>query len=315
MTPTLAGKRVLVTGASGFVGAALVHSLSGRGAEVIAGLRATSSRYRLIGVEAPVRMVELDLLRHSQVQERLHDIRPHYVFNCVVNRDYRDRQTTVALNTTALVNLVEAARHPNLRGFVHCGSSLEYGAAPGPYREEDPLLPGSFFGAAKGAGTLLLQSLARLYALPLVILRLFQVYGPGEPKEHLIPTAIRRIPRGEPIPLTKPGMAHDPVYIDDVVRACLLAAQSGLQGEVFNIAGGRRQTNEETVQRIADVLGQPAKVETGAFPARDWDHGEWFADIGKAAERLGWFPATRFDDGVRATIAWQQQQEAGSRCD
>jgi len=306
MNDTFSQKAVLVTGANGFVGAHLVKTLEKQGAQVFAQVRQGSDTYRFDRLNTNPTRIEMDLCDATTVQQQLQAIRPHYVFNTVVNRNYDDVTTTIRLNTLALVNLLESAQGPKLKAFVHCGSSTEYGNLPGPFHETDLPAPCTLYGGAKLAGSQLLQSLSRSQKIPVAILRLFHIYGPLESDNRLIPTAIRNISDDKPVKLTDRGCTHDPVHIDDVVNACLLAAHSCNYGDIFNIANGCKTSNEDIVNTIASILGKKPSIQSGAFPRREWDRDDWFANVDKARQVLGWTATMDLQQGLSKTIDWMK---------
>lgn len=306
MKDTFTNKTVLVTGANGFVGAHLVKALEKQGAEVFAQVRQSSDTYRFDHLKTRPTPIEMDLCELTTVQQQLQAIRPHYVFNTAVNRNYNDVTATIQLNTLALVNLLESVQGSHLKAFVHCGSSTEYGNLPGPITETDLPEPCTLYGGAKLAGSQLLQSLSKSRKIPIAILRLFHVYGPLESDSRLIPTAIHNILNDKPVKLTDPGCTHDPVHIDDVVNACLLAAQSCGYGDIFNIASGCKISNEDIVNTIASILGKKPSIQSGAFAKREWDRDNWFANVDKVRNVLGWKVSMDFQEGLSQTIDWMK---------
>ena len=302
-------KKVLVTGANGFIGAHLVVALEREGAEVFALVRRHSDPARLVTLQSRAKRTVLDLLDFEAVRTELAAIQPNYVFHTAVGRDSDRWQSSIDLNGSATINLLQASLSPSLEKFVHCGSSLEYGDIKAPFREADAIKPNSLFGVSKAAGTLQLQQLALGKGFPVVILRLFHVYGILESEHRLVPTAIRSYLANRPIALTGTGYQHDFVYVSDVVKACLLAAAQGVSGQIFNIGSGTPVTNEQVVAQIGRISGKQVEVKTGAFPAREWDRTDWYADISKAKSQLGWQADTSLEDGLRQCIAWHLDHE------
>lgn len=310
MTNIFKGKRVVVTGANGFIGAHLVAALELEGADVFALVRKQSDLTRLMKLNSGASRINADLLDHARVTHKLKAVRPHYVFHTAVSRGYQNWSETLEVNGVATLNLLRACLSPSLQKFVHCGSSLEYGAIKAPFRESDAIRPESLFGASKAAASLQLQQLARSKGLPLAILRFFHVYGPMESAHRLVPTAIRSFLTGLPMTLTKPGYHHDFVYVGDVVKACLLvAAKDNLSGQIFNIASGNPVSNEKVIALISAITNKRTEITTGAFAPREWDKADWFADISKAREQLGWQPDTNLQDGLQQCVTWYLENE------
>ncbi len=300
-------ERVLVTGAAGFLGANLVRVLLDRGAEVHVVLRAGTDPWRLAAIRSRLQVRILDLADPDFVEWVGH-IRPQVLFDMAV-----ERKTTTAVEqlsawqngTHATLNLVRAAAEAGVEAIVHLGSSLEYGPHRRPLSEKTLLEPATFFGLLKSATTLLWQQAARGQRLPVVILRPFSVYGPWEGRERLIPTAIAAALTGRSMQLTAPGIRRDFVFVEDVVRACLLAAQSPhVRGEVFNIGSGRQRTNEAIVKAVGVACNVSIPVEVGVFPARETDTRFWVADRRKADRLLGWRPRVSLRIGLEQFVDW-----------
>jgi nucleoside-diphosphate-sugar epimerase len=278
---------VLVTGAGGFLGSRLVAALSEQGAEVHGLLRA-----------------EADLRDAAAIRAAVEGVRPRLVFSLAAGAGHpedADGQTAFLADTVlGTQNLLEALRAVGIDRVVHTGSSFEYGPSQRPMRETDPPAPTTFRGVAKAAATeLVLES-----GLPATVVRPFSVYGPGEQSHRFVPAVVSAALRGEPILLTRPGIARDFVFVDDVVEALLLAAQTPeAEGEIVNAGTGRQTTNEELVATLGTVLGRELDVRPGEFEARPWDTDSWVADTAKAERLLGWTARTTLAEGLAQTVA------------
>lgn len=305
MSGRFAGRKVVITGAGGFVGANLVSALESEDARVFALVRKGTDRHRLQSLKTSAELVEVDLLAFETVQEKMEAIQPEYVFNAAVARDHQKLLETWNMNSMAALNLLHASASPSLQRFVHCGSSLEYGAIGIPFNERDLPKPNSFYGASKAAATLLLQQAAMSEQLPVAILRIFCIYGAYDSPHRLVPKAIRHIKQDKSLRLTNPGYCRDYILVDDVVEALILAAlKQGLTEFVFNIASGVQTTNETIVRMIEAIMGKPARISSEQYPAREWDKAEWRADISLARVVLGWKPAHTLEQGLARTVEW-----------
>lgn len=303
-------KKIVVTGANGFIGAHLVAALESESAEVFALVRKHSDLSRLVKFNTRAKKITVDLLDYQAVRNEIAAIQPNYVFHTAVSRDYNNWQATLDMNSSATLNLLHACLSSSLERFVQCGSSLEYGDIKAPFRESDAIRPNSLFGASKAAGTLQLQRLALNKGFPVVILRLFHVYGILDNKHRLVPTAIKNFLSNSPVTLTDPGYRHDFVYVSDVVKACLLAAtKKEASGQIFNIASGEPVANEDVIALIGSITGKQTEVKVGAFPPREWDKAEWYADISKAQKQLGWRPDSSLEHGLQQCVAWYLENE------
>jgi nucleoside-diphosphate-sugar epimerase len=293
--------RALVTGAGGFVGAHLCRRLLQEGAQVWGTVRP--------GRPAPdgVQVLPVDLVDGVAIAEAVHRAAPDVAFHLAAARaraSATERLSTCLVNAVSGVHLVEALPD-SCRAVVRLGSSTEYAASDVPMDESTPLRPRGFFGAGKAAGSLLLAAAAGERGLRSVVLRAFQVYGPGDHPGRLVPTVLRAAADGTVLALTEPGSRRDWVHVDDVVRACLLAAAADdlAPGQVLNIGTGVQTANEELVALASQVTGRSIRTRPGAHPGRSWDTASWVCDPALAGELLGWRPAVDLRAGLARTWA------------
>lgn len=306
--------RCIVLGGAGFLASAVIRQLLSGGHEVHALVRPTSDRWRWTGLEVGAVQVHVgDLADLASLRRLLKELRPDVVFHLAsvgVSRTSHAPQALFEGNVTVAHNVLLAAAEIEGCRIVYAASSLEQGRTSLPLRETDPVEPVSLFGAYKAAATSLMQSAGRLGKQPIVILRPFAIFGPREAWKRLIPTAIKAGLRGETLPLTGAGLVRDFIFVDDVARAFVTAAQAeGVEGEVFQIASGVPTSNEAVVALIAECLGAPILTDTGAFAARETDSQAWCGNPSKAQVRLGWSPKLTLEEGLGETVTWVRAQE------
>lgn len=255
----------------------------------------------------------MDLCDKEGLEKIVTEIKPEFIFHLARYHSHKENLTdTVYTNIIGTFNLLQATAPLDYRCFVHTGSFLEYGKKLHPIKESDLLLPSTSFGAAKASATLLCQQFAHNNQRPFVILRLFSVYGYWEGSTRLIPTAIQAVLHSRKMELTIPGYRRDLIFIEDVVRAYILAIQvKNLCGEIINIGTGQEWTNEEVVNIIQSTSGRHIEVHPGKFPARPSDTIHSIADNRKAKQLLGWEPNHTLRAGLEKTIKWFQLQKEG----
>lgn len=296
--------RALVTGAGGFVGAYLAARLAAGGWEVVGTVRPRAVRPGAAGARPlpGVRVVEADLADPAAVAAVARDADPDVAFLLAASRAAAtpaERAVTAAVNGASGMWLVDALPG-RCRAVVRLGSSTEYGQADGPMDESAPLRPRGFFGATKAAGSLLVAAAAEARGMRAVVLRAFQVYGPGDHPGRFVPAVLRAARTGAVLPLTGPGRRRDWVYVDDVVEACVRAALADhlAGGEVLNVGTGTQTANEELVAVAERVTGRPVRVAMGAHPACAWDAPSWVCDPSRARALLGWEAKVALDEGL-----------------
>jgi len=301
--------RVLVTGATGFVGANLVRRLLADGHEVHCTVRPGHATWRIDDIRPDLRLHVVDLADEDEVRAKVARIRPDWVFHLAAHGAY-PAQTNLAemirTNVQGTVNLVEACVAIGFEAFVNTGSSSEYGWKDHAPAETEPLEPNSHYAVTKASATQFCRLTGRAHGVRLTTLRLYSVYGPWEEPTRLMPTLIRRGRRGELPPLVDPDVARDYVYVDDVVEAYLVAATHDGQelGSVFNVGTGVQTTLRAAVAVARRVLGLAAEPIWGSMPNRSWDTTVWVADIRAIGTALGWAPRHGFESGFRRMVAW-----------
>lgn len=299
---------VLVTGATGFVGANLVRRLLAEGAVVHIFLREGAKIWRLDDVLAQLQVHWVDLTDPAAVKRRVDAIRPQVIYHLAAYGGYpfqQDLRRVFKTNLEGTINLVEACAVYGFHMFVNTGASSEYGWKSNPMREDEALDPNSYYAIAKAAATHYCRYTAVARKLPIVTLRLFSVYGPWEEPSRFIPTLIFHLMEGRLPPLVSPTTARDFIYIEDVVNAYLAAAdRPELAGEVLNVGTGIQRTIREVIDTALALTGIHTEPQWGAMPGRSWDTSVWVADPSKAKAMLGWRPCYDLRAGLEHSFAW-----------
>lgn len=304
----LAQERILITGATGFVGRNLAAALHRRG------LRTFGIGTRPSPDGVPCRYASVDLLDHRRLRAHLDRLRPTVVFHLgahvVLERDYATARRTLAVNGTGTLNLLEALRPraAALRRVVVLSTEEVYGTGPVPYREDQPVHPPSPYSVSKQAAESLALLYHRLYRLPTVVLRLATAYGPHQPAERFIPATIGRALRHQDIRMHSAGGRRDYVFIDDVVTALLAATRRRCAGEVINVGRPDSVPRKELVELILRSTGSRSQVRYGAAADRAGESSDWRSSMAKARRLLGWQPRTTLPAGLRRTVAWYRER-------
>src|SRR5580765_5314116 len=244
---------VLVTGATGFVGANVTRALVDAGARVHVTLQASSSTWRLADVIGRVQTHVAGLTDTEALERTFEAVRPGVVLHLATPRVSHEsaRARFVEVTVLGAANLLRLSREFGVQRVVVTGSSLEYGPSDTPLTEDASLEPTTVHGVAKAAASLLWQQAARDRGMPVCVLRLFHVYGPWESRHRLLPSAIRAGLDGVPLPLTAGGGARDWVFVDDVVDAIVRAVGFESRGEIINVGSGREYSNDAVVACVA----------------------------------------------------------------
>jgi len=301
--------KAFITGIAGFVGAGLARSLLEDGVEVSGLVRAHSDIWRLEEIKSRLNLHVGDLLDKKTVFEAIGSAKPTVVFHLgsygAYPRKQSDPEKIFETSLQGTLHVLLAAKKAGVGMVVNTGSSSEYGTKDHPMEEGDILAPNSYYAVGKAAQTHLCQHFARAEDLPVVTLRLFSVYGPFEESSRLVPTAIAHALAGRDVPIAHPDIAHDFIYLSDVVEAYKRAGNMPELGrEVINIGTGVQRTLRDIYESVVRETGSSSKMKVDAYEKQVFDTNMWVADISKMKSKLGLTPKYSLEDGMRETVKW-----------
>lgn len=304
-------QKVVITGAGGFIGAFLTQELIKKGYKVHAFVRSKKSLWRLNDVLSEIKVFE-DLLNNKvQLKKTLKKINPTYVFHLATYGAYPTQQEIdkmIKTNIVGTTNLLEALNGLSCKAIVVAGSSSEYGKKEKQMKETDYLEPNNFYGATKAAQTQISQVYGITSDLPIIILRLFNVYGPYEEKGRLVRSVIESVLSKKEIALATGKETRDFIYVEDVVDVFIRAAKSQVKsGSVFNVGTGKQTTIRELAENVIDIAGVKVPIKLNVYPGRKWDTTHWRASIRKTSKVLKWKPKYTLKKGLEKTIKWYTQ--------
>ncbi len=311
--------RTLVTGGAGFIGHHLVRRLVERGDRVtVIDDFSTGFPWRLEPYRDRISIVEGSILDEEALDRAVasSEVILHEAAIPSVARSVIAPKATHAANATGTIEVMLAAARHGVRRVVLAGSSSVYGpAAELPCRETQRPAPSSPYGTSKLAAEHYLHTLGQLHGVETVVLRYFNVFGPGQDPASeysaVIPRFTMAVLEGRTPTINGSGdISRDFTYVDNVVEANLLAAKaSGPSGLTCNVACGTRYTLLELLNAIGDAAGRRVEPEFGAPRAGDIVHSQ--ADIALARQALGYEPVVSFHEGIARTVAWYRDQTTG----
>jgi nucleoside-diphosphate-sugar epimerase len=302
--------KYLVTGAAGFIGSNITEELVKRGHEVRALDNLSSGR--LANIEpllAQIEFINGDIRDPATVAGAVHGV--DYVLHQAalpsVPRSVSDPLASHECNATGTLNVLIAARDANVKRVVYASSSSVYGDSPTlPKREDMPVDPLSPYAVNKLAGEHYCKAFALVYGLPTVALRYFNVFGPRQDPTSqyaaVIPAFATAMLEGRRPTIYGDGQqSRDFTYISNVVAANLLACERDeAVGLALNIACGQRISLLELVDRLNKLLG--TSIEPVFEAPRKGDVKHSLADVGRAAEKLGFSCTISFEEGLERTV-------------
>jgi nucleoside-diphosphate-sugar epimerase len=298
-------KRVLVTGASGFVGRHTLKTLLQRGFDVqaIAAKNQPSDRSGCTWHLA-------DLLDLTQIKELMSQIRPthllHFAWYAIPGKYWTSEENFSWVQ--ASLELLRQFREQGGERVVMAGTCAEYDWNYG-YCSEflTPRNPSSPYGICKNALQEMFSSYSEQTSLSSAWGRIFFPYGPYEAPQRLVPSVIRSLLSGEVANCTHGNQIRDFMYVQDVADAFVALLESEVSGAV-NIASGQPITLKEIVYNISNKIGHPELVNLGAIPVNQQEPPLLVADVTRLSNEVKWSPKFKFDIGLEQTINWWKIQ-------
>jgi nucleoside-diphosphate-sugar epimerase len=303
-------KRVLLTGATGFIGSHCIRPLLDRGYEVHAVSRAGEGHGDLEGVVWHAG----DLLEKGAARAVVERVRPTHLLHLAwyvvpgkliaapENYDW----------VTASLELVRRFAEAGGKRLAVCGSGYEYDWSYGYCIEGlTPCVPDTVYGACKHALHEMVRAYAATSALSAAWPRVFFLYGPREHPQRLVASVVRALLRGEPAPCSHGRQVRDYLHVQDVANGLVAVLDSNLEGAV-NVSSGEAVTLREIVLAVARLVGRPELLRLGAVPARANDAPLVVGARGRVAES-GWRPCHDLESGLRHTIDWWRERAGEAR--
>jgi UDP-glucose 4-epimerase len=297
-------KRILVVGAAGFIGSSLVYSLLNRGYEVAILTRSSSNLFRIEQVLHKVVHIVGDLNNVNSYAQAVSDFSPHIWFQCAwtgIKSEERNQFYQFSDNIPATIKAYDLAQCIGVKRWVGLGSQAEYGIANCRVNEDYICKPITNYGKAKLFLSQLLVTMGKTCKTETVWLRVFDVFGPNDNDNWILPYCIKKALTGETAKLTGCEQMWDFLYIDDLCEAMINCIEVNSLAGVFNVGSGSPVLIKDAVEFIFSTTGR-GTYELGAieYSANQIMHLE--ADISKIYTATGWYPKVNFFDGLSITI-------------
>lgn len=298
-------KRILVTGATGFIGNHLVKFLLAHGADVHALVRSENSKIRFVTQHV------CDLKNDEQVKKSVAISRPQIVFHLAAYKQRDSKMTSIkeAIDTNVIgsLNLFEALSNMDhhLEKVVVVGTAEEYGNNKTPYIEGLREAPITAYSYSKLCVTNLCEMLYKSYNFPVVLVRPSVAYGPGQESDMFLPALIQSVIMNKPFKMTTGEQKRDFIYIEDLVRALIAVGNSSdCIGEMINIGSGIGYKIRDIALKVERLLHKQGIIQLGALEYRNNEIMDYAVDINKSHMLLNWQPEYSIEEGLKKTIEY-----------
>ena len=301
-------KRILVTGASGFIGSHIIKRIKEGNTVAVIMLNDEHSK-RLNKILGKIKRYNVDLQDTEKVIDVVTDFKPDVIFHLAsiyaVNHKAEQIKPLIETNILGITNLLEASVVSKVKLFVNTSTCFVYDKSTHKVKEQYPLKPVNLYGLTKISTEQLCEFYSANYGLSCLTLRIFPPYGPNDNKRRLVPFVVDNCIANKDINLTSGIQKWDFVYVEDIVDAYALALRAKIKGhEAINIGSGIATKVKDVVKLICKLSGSRSKLLFGSIPHRKSEVWYCCADLVKAKKILRWSPKTDVAIGIKKTIDW-----------
>ena len=327
--PTQTMPTILVTGAAGFIGSNFVRFVleGGHDVKIVAYDKLTYAgnlgnltdllekfgSSRLVFVKGDV--CDAQLLQRVWNEHGVSQV-VHFAAETHVDRSILGSAPFVQTNVVGTQVLLDVAKAGKVEKFLQVSTDEVYGTLPEDrpeikFTETTPLSPNSPYSASKAAADCLVRAYFHTFAMPVLITRCSNNYGPYHFPEKLIPLFVTNLIEGKKVPLYGDGLnVRDWLYVQDHCEALWRVLKDGRPGEIYNI-GGNNEINNQTITRIIlREMGRDWDASVQYVKDRPGHDRRYAIDAGKICRELGWSPRHRFEQAIKTTIQWYRDHEA-----
>lgn len=308
----LSGKRVLITGGSGFIGSHLTRRLVHEGAKVIITTKYNSviDNVRLVDIWDSIQVIEADI-RNADSLKQISKLKPDIIYHLAAYNHVGDSFTHVseALDSNIKGSAQVLDAYDDYERFIYISSSEVYGhQAEVPFVETQCPNPISPYAVGKYGGELYCRMKMERMNKRIVIIRPFNAYGPYQSPRAVIAEMVMTCLQGKPVFATEGKQTRDFNFVENLVDGFVLAGERDEAiGQFFNVGSGMEISIRELILEIHRQTGERSELHIGALENRPTEIWRMFAANQRAYDLLGWKPRVDFKEGMRRTIAWYQE--------
>lgn len=299
-------KKVLVTGATGMVGATLIDQLLKNDIQVTGLVRPSSLKMDNLSANPNLTVIECDidnLLSLKNVLEKDYDTFFHFAWNGTYGESRQDIRLQIQ-NIKDTMDAVELANITGCKTFVGAGSQAEFGYVQGKISDDLPKNPTTGYGIAKLDACRMGRLLCEQYGMRHNWGRIVSTYGPKDNPYTMVMSSIIHMLNGERMKFTKGDQIWDYLFSDDCARAFYLIGEYGKHGKAYTIGSGKTQMLKEYILEIRDIINPDLEIGLGELEYYPNQVMELCADISDLTQDTGFIPRVTFYDGIQKTVEW-----------
>lgn len=311
MTKYFNGKRILITGASGFLGSHIVERMIKQNADLSIIVRESSDLWRIDEFIKDLNIFNGDLRDCHRLSESIRKIKPQIVFHMAaygVDSQQKDIFDAVNTNLIGTVNLLSAIAKIGCEKFINTGTSMQYGNKEGKINENMSYSPNNIYGSTKAAATIMAHQIAGDMDINIATIIPFGVFGEKEGSHKFFPHVILSILKNKEVALTSCEQYRDYCYVENIIDGFLIAAEAqNVKNEIYNIGNGITKPLKYYVNLIKNEINSDAKINYSALVHRKNDLWNPLPNVDKIINTLGWQPEIPIEEGIKKTVNWYKE--------
>lgn len=297
-------KRVIISGATGAIGSALIENLLCNNVEILIISRKNSKRLSVIPKNRLISIKYCDLDEYKNLQNdtgKTYDVFYHFAWSGTFG-DSRNDMYVQNKNLDYSLDAVALAKRFGCHTFIGAGSQAEYGRVEGVLTPLTPVFPENGYGIAKLCAGQMTREYAHQLGLKHIWVRILSIYGPHDGAHTMVMSTITKLKNGEEAKFTKGEQLWDYLYSGDAAEAFRLLGKKGVDGKTYVLGGGSAKPLSEYINIIGECLEAKQLLRIGDLPYSDRQVMHLCADITELKRDTGWFPQTRFSDGIKKIL-------------
>jgi nucleoside-diphosphate-sugar epimerase len=289
-------KNILIIGGTGFIGYHLAKKFLQKNFKVTSVSKNPPKKLRFL---KKVKYIICDI-NNEKILKKIDD-NFDYVVNLGGYVDHKNKRETYRSHYLGLKKITKIFIKKKIKKFIQIGSSMEYGRVQSPQKEHFKCYPESIYGISKLLSTEYLINLYKKKKFPVVILRLYQVYGPNQDKNRLIPIIIDSCKNNKSFPCSSGVQFRDFLFVDDLINAILRCLEKKVEGKIINIGSGKKIEVKKIINQIVKFY-KAGKPLFGKVKLRKEEMLKVYPSLLNVRKFLGWKAKVSFDSGILKTI-------------
>lgn len=303
--------KILITGTTGFLGSNVAIHLAKENHEIYGLSRNGEYNWRIKDQREEINLVKSDISQYDSTYSAIKKIKPDGIIHCAQYGAYpRENINKIMfeINNLGLFNILDISTKLNINWLINCGTSFEYDGSKESLSETSVSNPHSYYGLFKANGTKMLDLYSNFISTKLMTLRIFQAYGPYEPKGRLVPYLLYNLINNSDVHLNNPYLERDFIYIKDITTAfsnAVKAIDNLEKHETINVGTGTYNSIMQVAETGKNIMNSSSQIILNNLLTKPEDRiDRLFADITKAKTLLVWNPKFQVSEGLRDFAIW-----------